>query len=203
MYVSTIDIIYPHYYLNIMRSSADTESPIWLKVLRVIIGIACISLSIIIIAGAPGLGLYVTIFLASTSLIVIGIERIVTGLRTTHVSNLSRIINVAIGLGIVIFFGSGFFNTDFMAKYYNLLLGFGLLANGGARIISGLKSGKYKKASGFTDLGIGAASAIVGLVVVLFPKVGFLLLLLMVAATLMISGVEILLVGIRGKKIRV
>ena len=60
-----------------------------------------------------------------------------------------------------------------------------------------------KKASGFTDLGIGAASAIVGLVVVLFPKVGFLLLLLMVAATLMISGVEILLVGIRGKKIRV
>jgi uncharacterized membrane protein HdeD (DUF308 family) len=186
-----------------MRSSADTESPIWLGVLRVIIGIACISLSIIIIAGAPTLGLYVTIFLASTSLIVIGIERIVTGLRTTHVGNLSRIINVAIGLGIVIFFGSGFFNPDFMAKYYNLLLGFGLLANGGARIISWLKSGKYKKASGFTDLGIGAASAIMGLVVVLFPKVGFLLLLLMVATTLMISGVEILLVGIRGKKIRV
>ena len=185
-----------------MRATADTESPKWLRILRIIIGIACISLSVIIFTGAPKLGLYMTIFLGSASLIFIGIERIATGLRTAHVKKLSRVINVAIGLGIVIFFGSGFFNPDFMAKWYSLLLGFGLLANAGARIISGLKDNDYRKASKFTDFGIGAISAIMGLAVLMFPTLGFVLLLLMVAIALMISGVEILLVGIRGKRIR-
>jgi hypothetical protein len=186
-----------------MRATADTAGPPkWLRTLRVIVGIACISLSVIIITGAPKLGLYMTIFLGSTSLIFIGIERIVTGLRTSDVKKLSRIINVAIGLGIVIFFGSGFFNPDFMAKWYSLLLGFGLLANAGARIVSGLKNNEYKKTSKFTDLGMGAISATMGLAVLTFPTLGFILLLLMVAIALMVSGIEILLVGIRGKGIR-
>jgi uncharacterized membrane protein HdeD (DUF308 family) len=186
-----------------MRATADTEGPPkWLRILRVIVGITCISLSVIIVTGAPKLGLYMTIFLGSTSLIFIGIERIVTGLRTDDVKKLSRIINVAIGLGIVIFFGSGFFNPDFMAKWYSLLLGFGLLANAGARIVSGLKNDESRKKSKLTDLGIGSISAIMGIVVLLFPELGFILLLLMVAIALMVSGVEILLVGIRGKRIR-
>ena len=186
-----------------MRATADTEGPPkWLRILRVIVGIICISLSVIIITGAPKLGLYMTIFLGSTSLIFVGIERIVTGLRTADVKKLSRIINVAIGLGIVIFFGSAFFNPDFMAKWYILLLGFGLLANAGARIISGLKNNEYNKTSRFTDLGTGAISAMMGLALLVFPSFGFMLLLLMVAIALMVSGVEILLVGIRGKRIR-
>ena len=171
MYAPIIKYYLPSYLPNIMIVTADAESPTkWLRILRVIIGLTCIALSVIIITGAPKLGLYMTIFLGSTSLIFIGIERIVTGLRTADVKKLSRIINVAIGLGIVIFFGSGFFNPDFMAKWYSLLLGFGLLANGGARVVSGLKNNEYKKTSKFTDFGIGAISAIMGLVVLVFPR---------------------------------
>ena len=123
------------------RLDAPTTRRRWLWPIQIAVGIICISLSILIFF-TPQIGSYALFFLAGTGLIVLGAERIVTGIRAEKSRRKYRIINIGIGAAIIAYMLPGFIFPDLVIKYLVLFLGFGLLANGAVRIIDGLKRQK-------------------------------------------------------------
>ena len=185
-----------------MRTSGDFISPKWLRIFQVVVGLICIALSVSIILGSFKLGAYSLIFLASIAFIIIGIERITVGIRSTSLKRSSRLISIGIGVGIVVYFGSGYFFPDFVSKLYVLILGFGLLATGALRIIDGMKNSTYERTSKLLTLGTGFICVAVALIIFMYPRFGFILLLLIVSMVLLITGIQIAFVGMTGKKMR-
>jgi len=183
-----------------MRTSGDFISPKWLRIFQVAVGLICIALSISIILGSHTLGAYSLIFLASIAFIIIGIERIIVGIKSPSLKRSSRLISIGIGIGIVVYFGSGYFFPEFVTKLYVLILGFGLLATGALRIIDGIKNSTYERPSKLFTLGTGVICVAVALLVFMNPKFGFILLLLTISIVLLITGIQIAFVGITGKK---
>jgi uncharacterized membrane protein HdeD (DUF308 family) len=184
-----------------MRTSGDIINPKWMRIFQIVVGIACIGISIYILIGSHELGAYSLIFLSSTVFIIIGIERIVVGIKSTFLKRSSRLISIGIGIGLVIYFGSAYFAPVFVSKLYVLMLGFGLLATGALRIIDSIKDNTYSKDSKIFILGTGALCVAVSIFIFSFPKVGFVILMLIVAIILLINGLQIAYVGITGKKI--
>src|SRR6478672_7323991 len=135
-----------------MRSSGDIISPKWMRFFQIVVGIACIGISMFILIGSKNLGLYSLIFLASSAFIIIGIERIVVGIKSTFLKRSSRLISIGIGIGLVIYFGSAYFAPVFISKLYVLMFGFGILATGALRIIDGIKDKTYSKDSKFAHI---------------------------------------------------
>jgi uncharacterized membrane protein HdeD (DUF308 family) len=183
-----------------MRTSGDFISPKWLRIFQVAVGLICIALSISIILGSHKLGAYSLIFLASIAFIIIGIERIIVGIKSPSLKRSSRLISIGIGVGIVVYFGSGYFFPEFVTKLYILILGFGLLATGALRIIDGIKNSTYERPSKLFTLGTGVICVAVALLVFMHPEFGFILLLVTISIVLLITGIQIAFVGITGKK---
>jgi uncharacterized membrane protein HdeD (DUF308 family) len=184
-----------------VRTSGEIINPRWLRIFQIIVGLICIALSAYILLGSVHLGAYTLIFLASTAFIIIGIERIIVGVKATSLKRSSRLISIGIGVAIVVYFGSGYFAPVFVSKLYVLILGFGLLATGAVRIIDGIKNSTYGRSSKIFTVGTGIICAAVALLVFSHPEFGFVLLLLIVSIVLLINGIQIAFVGITGRRL--
>jgi uncharacterized membrane protein HdeD (DUF308 family) len=150
---------------------------------------------------SPQIGSYALFFLAGTGLIILGAERIVTGIRAEKSRRKYRIINIGIGAAIIAYMLPGFIVPDLVIKYLVLFLGFGLLANGALRIIDGLKRQKQEHESlTFSSLGTGIIITAVAIAVLVFPRLGLALLIIMTAVALAVSGIHVIIAGIRGRR---
>ena len=186
-----------------MRAAESTKYPSkWFRILQIVVGVICISLSGIIIAESSSFGQYAIVLFALVALMIIGIERIVAGIRSKGLKRSSRIINIVIGAGIVGYLIPGIIVPEFAIKYIVLILGFGLLANGAVRILDVLRNQEYERLTRLLRIGIGSLSAAIGIVVLASPKIGFILLLLMVSVALLLTGIELVVVGSTGRRIR-
>ena len=161
----------------------------------------CVAISLYILLGSVHLGAYTLIFLASTAFIIIGIERIIVGVRSTSLKRSSRLISIGIGVAIVVFFGSAYFAPVYVSKLYVLMLAFGLLATGAIRIIDGMRNAAYGRPSKIFTIGTGVICVAIALLIFSRPQFGFILLLLIVSIVLLINGIQIAFVGITGKKL--
>ena len=184
-----------------MKSSEDDIIiPRWLRASQVVVGIVCIVISILIFL-SRGLGSYTLLFIMEITLIIIGLERVATGITSHGTKRLSRAINIGLGLGITGFAILGFLTPKATTQWLILLLGLGLLANGVLRIIDGLRNIEYERFTRLFRLGAGLVSVAISLLVLIYPNFGFYLLLIIIAVALFITGIEILIVGIKGKRI--
>ena len=180
--------------------SATTRRWFWL--VQIAVGIICISLSISIFF-TPQIGPYALFFLAGTGLIVLGAERIITGIKAEKSRRKYRIINIGIGAAIIAYILPGFIFPALVIEYLILFLGFGLLANGAVRIIDGLKRQKQEHESlNFSSLGTAIFITAVAMAVLLYPRLGLVLLILMTAVALAVSGIHVIIAGIRGRRSR-
>jgi uncharacterized membrane protein HdeD (DUF308 family) len=178
--------------------SATTQRWFWL--VQIAVGIICISLSISIFF-TPQIGGYALFFLAGTGLIVLGAERIITGIKAEKSRRKYRIINIGIGAAIIAYILPGFIFPALVIEYLILFLGFGLLANGAVRIIDGLKRQKQEHESlNFSSLGTAILITAVAMAVLLYPRLGLVLLILMTAVALAVSGIHVIIAGIRGSR---
>jgi uncharacterized membrane protein HdeD (DUF308 family) len=174
----------------------------WFWPIQIAVGIICISLSILIFF-TPQIGSYALFFLAGTGLIVLGAERIVTGIRAQKSRRKYRLINIGIGAALIAYMLPGFIFPDLVIKYLVLFLGFGLLANGALRIIDGLKRQKQEQESlTFSSLGTGIIITAVAIAVLVFPRLGLAILIIMTAVALAVSGIHVIIAGIRGSRFR-
>jgi uncharacterized membrane protein HdeD (DUF308 family) len=182
-------------------SEDDIIIPSWLRAAQVIVGIVCILLSITIFL-SPGLGSYTLLFLIEITLIIIGSERVATGITLRGTKRSSRAINIGLGLGIIGFAVLGFLTPQLTTQWLIILLGLGLLANGILRIIDGLRNIEYERFTRLFRLGAGAVSVVISILVLVNPKFGFYLLMVIIAVALVVTGIELLMVGIKGKRKR-
>jgi uncharacterized membrane protein HdeD (DUF308 family) len=182
-------------------SEDDIIIPSWLRAAQVIVGIVCILLSIAIFLSS-GLGSYTLLFLIEITLIIIGSERVATGITLRGTKRSSRAINIGLGLGIIGFAVLGFLTPQLTTQWLIILLGLGLLANGILRIIDGLRNIEYERFTRLFRLGAGAVSVVISILVLVNPRFGFYLLMVIIAVALVVTGIELLMVGIKGKRKR-
>lgn len=174
----------------------------WFWPIQIAVGIVCILLSISIFF-SPQIGSYALFFLAGTGLIILGAERIVTGIRAEKSRRKYRLINIGIGAALIAYMLPGFIFPDLVIKYLVLFLGFGLLANGALRIIDGLKKQKQEQEPlTFSSLGTGIIITAVAIAVLVFPQIGLAILIIMTAVALAVSGIHVIIAGIRGSRSR-
>jgi hypothetical protein len=109
------------------------------------------------------------------------------------------LLNIGVGVGLIIYIGSGFFYPEFATKWLIIFLGFGLLANGVIRIVTGLKK-KEEESYDVSSLALGVLITSLAILVLAYPKLGITLLLVMTIIALAVSGIQIILAGLRGRR---
>jgi uncharacterized membrane protein HdeD (DUF308 family) len=186
--------------MNMGISKSGSKSS-WFWVFQIAVGTLCLLLSsVILIYGVETAAAAITwLFLAGIGLIVLGAERLASGIFAKGVKRSSRVLNIGVGIGLIIYIGSGFFYPEFATKWLIIFLGFGLLANGAIRIVTGLKK-KEEESYDFTSVALGAFITSLAILVLAYPKLGIVLLLVMTIIALVISGIQIILAGIRGRR---
>ena len=181
------------------RLGAPITTRRWFWPIQIAVGIVCIALSIWIVS-SPQIGPYALFFLAGTGLIVLGAERIVSGIKAEKSRRKYRIINIAIGAGIIGYMLPGFLFPELIIKYLVLFLGFGLLANGALRIIEGLRKQKQVQSLTFSSLGMGIIITTLAIAVLVFPQVGVAILIIMTVIAVAVSGIQVSIAGIRNSR---
>jgi uncharacterized membrane protein HdeD (DUF308 family) len=168
------------------------------RILQGILGGIAIALSLGVILN-PGLGIATLVLLLSATLLVVGIERVVTGFtQSNRSSKLSKFGNIGLGalvalLGIAVL-AFPIFTTGILVT----LLALGLLFIGIARIIHGLTDKNVSKWSRGFLVGVGVLSLAVSFMVFAYPELGVLLLTLVLGISLLIIGIQSVAYAISG-----
>jgi uncharacterized membrane protein HdeD (DUF308 family) len=163
------------------------------------LGAISIILSIAILTH-PGIAVYTIILMLSIALLIIGIERIATGIaplpsRSSRIANIGLgVIAIAISLAVISF-------PVFTAGLLVTLAAISLLFVGIARIVQGVRN---KDAPGWSRgfmVGVGVLSIAVSLLVIAHPiSFGVVLLGLMISIALLINGIQMIALGIGGRQ---
>jgi uncharacterized membrane protein HdeD (DUF308 family) len=112
------------------------------------------------------------------------------------------LINIGVGAGLIIYIESGFFFPAFATKWLIIFLGFGLLANGVIRIVRGITKKQEEEQEGkqshdLSSLAMGVVITSLSILILSCPKLGLALLLVMTAIALAVSGIQVIMAGIR------
>jgi Cellulase (glycosyl hydrolase family 5) len=184
-----------------MEISKSGSKSSWFWVFQIAVGTLCLLLSgVILIYGVETAAAAITwLFLAGIGLIVLGAERLASGILAKGAKRSSRLLNIGVGIGLIIYIGSGFFYPEFATKWLIIFLGFGLLANGVIRIVTGLKK-KEEESYDVSSVALGVLITSLAILVLAYPKLGIVLLLVMTIIALAISGIQIILAGLRGRR---
>jgi Cellulase (glycosyl hydrolase family 5) len=184
-----------------MEISKSGSKSSWFWAFQISVGSLCLLLSAVVLFYRleTSAGQYIWLFLAGIGLIVLGAERLVSGILAKGVKRTSRLLNIGVGVGLIIYIGSGFFYPEFATKWLIIFLGFGLLANGIIRIVSGLKK-KEEESYDISSIALGILITSLAILVLAYPPLGIALLLIMTVIALAVSGIQIILAGLRGRR---
>lgn len=177
------------------------KSPKGIRISQIVLGGIAIALSLAIIS-SPGFGIATITFLLSITLLVVGIERLVTGFTPSEQSKSSRFGNIGLGalaalLGIAVV-AFPLFTTGVLVS----LLALGLLFIGIARIIHGISAKNISKWSKGFLVGVGILSLAVSFTVIAYPAFGVSLLTLVLGINLLIIGIQSVAYAISGHQRR-
>ena len=171
------------------------NSPRGTRILQLVLGGIVIALSLAVILN-PGFGIATVALILSATLLVVGIERVVTGLTQSNRS--SKFGNIGLGAFVVLLGIAVLAFPIFATEVLVILLALGLLFIGIARIIHGLRDKYISKWSRGFLVGVGALSLAVSFTVFAYPALGVLLLTLVLGINLLIIGVQSVAYAISG-----
>jgi uncharacterized membrane protein HdeD (DUF308 family) len=170
--------------------------------LQIIFGSLAILLSVVVLSFLvvfPGTTLLGLILILSIVFLIVGIERVAVGLSPLS-SKKTRITNIVLGLAIV---GLSIFLMQFpiVTSAFLVILGaVALLISGIARIIQGISREMPKFSKGLV-IGVGVLSIAISLAIIANPiRMGLVLLVILLTGTLLIAGIEMILLGARGTR---
>ena len=165
--------------------------------LQIVFGGIAILLSLVILAIPAGSIVTVILFL-SIILLIFGLERIANGVASSSSKRSSRIANIGLGV-VVIALSIILMEFPITTTGFLIILGaLALLFSGISRIVHGI-SGDFSGSSRGILIGVGVLSVVISLVVIANPiEFGLVLLAIMLAITLLIGGIEMIALGIRG-----
>jgi uncharacterized membrane protein HdeD (DUF308 family) len=177
----------------------QVESPRGTRILQIVLGGIAIALSLGVIFN-PGIGIATLALLLSVTLLVVGIERVVTGLTQSNRSKLSKFGNISLGALVALIGIAVLAFPVFATEVLVTLLALGLLFIGIARIIHGLTDKNISKWSKGSLVGVGILSVAISFVVFAYPSLGVLFLTLVLGINLLIIGVQSVAYAISGHR---
>jgi uncharacterized membrane protein HdeD (DUF308 family) len=175
--------------------TGQINSPRGTRILQLVLGGIAIALSLAVILN-PGFGIATIALLLSATLLVVGIERVVTGF--TQSSRSSKFGNIGLGALVVLLGIAVLAFPIFATEVLVTLLALGLLFIGIARIVHGLTDKNISKWSKGSLVGVGVLSLAVSFMVFAYPTLGVLLLTLVLGINLLIIGAQSVAYAISG-----
>jgi uncharacterized membrane protein HdeD (DUF308 family) len=145
------------------------NSPRGTRILQLVLGGIVIALSLAVILN-PGFGVATVAVILSATLLVVGIERVVTVLTQSNRS--SKFGNIGLGALVVLLGIAVLAFPIFATEVLVTLLALGLLFIGIARIIHGLRDKYISKWSKGFLVGVGAISLAVSFTVFAYSELG-------------------------------
>jgi len=176
----------------------ESKSPGWKRAVEVGLGVIAIILSGLVFVH-PGITIASIMYIAGIILIVVGIEKIISGI---FVANKSRW--GAVGLGVLaIIFGSIAVGAPVStAVFVIFMLGFGLLFLGISHVVYGIGSSQSPGwARGFS-IGAGALAIAISFLVMASSFAGAVFVSVFLGIALLIIGIEIIVVGATGRRMQ-
>jgi len=173
----------------------ESNSPTWMRVAQIGLGVIAIILSILVFVH-PGITILSIIFILGIILIIVGIEKIISGIFITNKSRWGTI-----GLGILaLIFGSIALGYPLhTAVFVIIMLGIALLFSGISHIAYGVGRNQDPGwARGFM-IGAGALAISLSFLVLASPLAGAFFISTIVAIGLLVIGIEIIVVGTSGR----
>jgi len=177
---------------------ADSNSPGWKRGALIGLGALAIVLSILVLVH-PGMTVVSIVYLAGIVLIIVGIERIISGLFG---KNKSRWGTVGLG-GLALIFGSiavGY--PVHAAVFVIIILGIGLLFAGISHVVNGIGNKESPAWERGFSIGAGALAIALSFLVMASPYAGAVFVSLFLGIALLIIGIEVIAVGWSGKKMQ-
>ncbi len=176
----------------------ESRSPGWKRGVEVGLGVLAIILSALVFVH-PKMTIVSIIYIIGIILIVVGIEKIISGI---FVANKSRW--GAVGLGVLaLIFGSIAVGAPVStAGFVIFMLGFGLLFLGISHVVYGVGNSQSPGwARGFS-IGAGALAIAISFLVMASPFAGAVFVSVFLGIALLIIGIEIIAVGVTGTRMR-
>jgi uncharacterized membrane protein HdeD (DUF308 family) len=177
-----------------MKASAK-NSPDWLRSIQIGLGIITVILAIYALI-FPADTLIATTFVLGIILSILGIEKIITGI---FLPVKGKWATIGLGILVLIFAGFAISFPEWTAFIITILVGFALIFNGCARIVEGI-IGRHSGWAKFFLVGVGILSLIIGTIVLISPLFGIVFVGIVIAVALLITGIQMISVGTRGKK---
>jgi uncharacterized membrane protein HdeD (DUF308 family) len=184
-----------------LKTETMMKSPKGIRISQIVLGGIAIALSLAVIS-SPRARIATITFLLSITLLIVGIERLVTGFTPSEQRKSSRFGNIGLGalaalLGIAVL-AFPLFTTAVLVTF----LALGLLFIGIARIIHGISDKNISKWSKGLLVGVGILSLAVSFVVFAYPAVGVFLLTLVLGINLLIIGIQSVAYAVSGRQRR-
>jgi uncharacterized membrane protein HdeD (DUF308 family) len=175
----------------------NDTSPGWKRGVLVGLGVLAIIFSILVFIH-PGMTVVTLVYIMGITLIIVGLEKIISGIFERRGSKWGTV-----GLGaLALIFGSLAMAFPISTGVFVIvMLGVGLLFAGISHLVYGFgNKGSPAWARGFS-IGAGALAVILSFLVMGSPYAGALAVSVFVGIALLIIGIEITIVGITGKRI--
>jgi uncharacterized membrane protein HdeD (DUF308 family) len=174
----------------------ESRSPGWKRAVAIGLGVVAIILSILVFVH-PGITIVSIIYILGIILIIVGIEKIISGI---FIANKSRWGAVGLGVLALIFGSIAVAAPVHTAVFVLIILGIGLLFAGISHILYGVGSSQTPGwARGFS---IGAGALAIALSFLVMGLAGAVFVSLILGIALLIIGIEIIVVGVTGTRIR-
>jgi uncharacterized membrane protein HdeD (DUF308 family) len=174
----------------------ESKSPGWRRAVEVGLGILAIILSVLVLVH-PGITIVSIMYIAGIILIVVGIEKIISGI---FVANKSRWGAVGLGVLAIIFGSIAVAAPVSTAVFVIFMLGFGLLFLGISHVVYGVGSSQSPGWTRGFSIGAGALAIAISFLVMASPFAGAVSVFLGIA--LLIIAIEIIVVGATGRRMQ-
>jgi uncharacterized membrane protein HdeD (DUF308 family) len=187
--------------MKTIDSSVDKDtvkSPGWLRMAQIGLGAIAVILSVAIM-GNPGLTTVLVVFTASILLLIVGIERVITGLFVQR-KNRSRLVTVGLGILVILIAAAAMAFPVGTTVLLTLVLAVALLFDGISRIVHGIGD---KESQGWTkalSIGVGGVEVALSGLILVSPAFGAATIGFLIGIALLLAGIQIVIAGISGRR---
>ena len=187
--------------MKTIDSSVDKDtvkSPGWLRMAQIGLGAIAVILSVAIM-GNPGLTTVLVVFTASILLLIVGIERVITGLFVQR-KNRSRLVTVGLGILVILIAAAAMAFPVGTTVLLTLVLAVALLFDGISRIVHGIGDKESQRWTKALSIGVGGVEVALSGLILVSPAFGAATIGFLIGIALLLAGIQIVIAGISGRR---
>ena len=170
----------------------------WMRIAQIILGAIAIIVSLFVIAN-PGLATITLVYFVSLLFFIVGIEEIITGIFS---KSKSRLASIGLGVLVIILAGLALAFPVGATLVLIFLIGLALFFDGIGRISHGVGEKAETKFDRFFSIGTGIVSLGIAIAIMVSPAFGFAFVGFLIGIAILITGIQILVAGLRGRKMK-